>query len=160
MKVYRQKQKPLAYKPQHVVRREALLIVQQHVLDALLADTGDFGEAQALRCDSKFGKTHSGTFLPGEPFAEGALGKLGVGQAKLDEVVESPIQRTVEQMAVIRGRDDDAVAAMVLNEDEEGIQHPAHFTDIVFRAACDADGVKLVKEIDCPSPLHGIENHP
>ena len=54
--------------------------------------------------------------------------------------------------------DNQAVAFVLLQKLQEGIQHAADFADVLAFAAPRADGVELVKEVNTARGLHSVED--
>ena len=77
-----QEQPPFADDPQHVVGSEDFFIVKEDVLDGLLANAGDFSEAQALSSNRDSCVAEALAFLSRQSFPECAFGQFDAGHVE------------------------------------------------------------------------------
>ena len=80
-----------------------------------------------------------------------------IWQLILDDVVEAPEQRVIQDFDMVGGGDDQAVGLIVLDHLQETVENPPDFTDIVVQSPLGADGIELVEEVNASNIVDGVE---
>ena len=97
---------------------------------------------------------------PAQAGLDGFPDVIGIREAEFDQVVKAAIEGLVQPVSVIGGGDHEAVAAEFFDEDEEAVEQAPHFANIASEVPCVANAVELIEKIDCPVPIHRLENDP
>lgn len=76
----------------------------------------------------------------------------------MQHVVETPEQRMIQDLRMVRRRNDQAVRAVVLDHLEKAVQDPPYLAHVVREPPLRPDRVELVKEIDASRVIRGVED--
>ena len=131
----------------HSFGRHALLIVHHRFLDRVADGPGNLGMAQTRRLLGQVVDGFRGLQVVGQAHAQQRLDILRGRHVVLHHVVEAPEQRFVQDVRVIRRRDDHAAGVVLLDHQQEAVEDAADLANVVGHAALAADRVELVEEI-------------
>jgi hypothetical protein len=138
--------------------RYFLPIVYEHLFDGILTGTSD------LRIAEVFGRLIDATpcealfiYIPEQSF-DNFSDLHGGRQPEFHQIIKTAEQRLIQPLAIVRGGNDNAVAAQSFDENKEGIEDTPHFSNIVWRFAREADAVEFIEEIDGSRGFCGLEN--
>lgn len=151
---------PLAQGIDQVIGLDLRGMRQNRILRRLLTSASNIGVAQTVtsfRCSFPIDPTRieNGKSALHDLFGDRAGRKL-----VLDNRVEPPKQRTIEQPSVIGGSDDQAVALILLQELQEGIENAADLANIVRGCSLSSQGVEFIEQVGAASLLQSIEDQP
>src|SRR5262249_35289754 len=93
-----------------------------------------------------------------QPLLKEADDQVSRWKLEADHVIETAEQGAIQDLRMVRGRDDDAKRVICFYELEEAVQHPADLPRLVRHGPLGTDSVEFIEEVDTPGLVHGLKD--
>ena len=83
---------------------------------------------------------------------------LCIRKVVVEDVVETSKERPIKNIGVVGGGEHQAVRAVLLDHQQEAVEHATDLADVVGEFPAGADGVEFVEEVDAARSVRGVED--